>query len=124
MPGLPSNFYAGGLIQILHHISEHLLQCDAGTTIAELFNDEFDDLDFELALTCFEATYKLGFKESLWKASIEDYEEKTIEEFIETYLDPREQRDPLFVTKRFLYFEKSLSEALRDEYEPPPPQEF
>ena len=57
MPELPSSYYAGTLIQILHHISEELLQCDEGTTIAELFSDEFDDLDFELALTCFEATY-------------------------------------------------------------------
>ena len=61
MPGLPSSYYTGGFIQILHHISEQLIQCDSGTTIAELFNDEFDDLDFELALTCFEATHKLGF---------------------------------------------------------------
>ena len=124
MPGVPSSYYASGLVQILHHISDQLLQCDSGTTIGELFGDEFDDLDFELALTCFEATYRLGLKEAFWKTDIEEYEEKTIEEFIEAYLDPREQKDPLFVTKRFLFYEKSLSDALRDEYEAPPPQEF
>ena len=124
MPGMPSSYYVGGLIQILHYISDELLQCDSGTTIGELFSDEFDDLDFELALTCFEATYKVAFRESFWKTEIDDYEEKTIEEFLEAYLDPREQTDPLFVTKRFLFFEKSLSEALRDEYESPPPREY
>ena len=124
MPGVPASYYASGFVQILHYISDQLLQCDSGTTIAELFGDDFDDLDFELALTCFEATYKLGFKESFWKTDMEDYEEKSIEEFIEAYLDPREQKDPLFVTKRFLFYEKSLSDALRDEYEAPPPQEF
>jgi hypothetical protein len=124
MPSFPLSYYASGLIQILHYISDELVQCDSGTRIGELFNDEFDDLDFELALTCFEATYKLAFRESFWKVEIDDYEDKTIEEFLETYLDPGEQTDPLFITKRFLFFEKSLSEALREEYEAPPPQEF
>jgi hypothetical protein len=124
MPGMPTSYYVNSLIEILHFISDELLQCDAGTTIGELFGDDFDDLDFELALTCFEATHKVGFKEAVWKAEIEQYEESTLEEFLEQYLDPREQRDPLFVTKRFLFYEKSLSEALREEYEPPPPQEL
>jgi len=124
MPGMPTSYYVHSFVEILHYISDELLQCDAGTTIGELFSDDFDDLDFELALTCFEATHKLGFKETVWKNEIEEYEEKTLEEFLETYLDPREQKDPLFVTKRFLFYEKSLSDALREEYEAPPPQEF
>ena len=44
-------FYVSSFIEILHFVSEDLIQCDAGTTISELFSDEFDDLDFELALT-------------------------------------------------------------------------
>lgn len=124
MAGMPLSYYVSGLIQILHFISDELLQCDSSTTIGELFCEEFDDLDFELALTCFEATYKVAFAESCWKTEIDEYEDKTIEEFIEAYLDPREQTDPLFVTKRFLFFEKSLAEALRDEYESPPSQEY
>jgi hypothetical protein len=112
-------FYVSALIQILHYISDDLLQCDASTTIGELFSDEFDDLDFELALTCFEATHKVALKESFWKSEIDDLEELTLEEFIETQLDQREQKDPLFVTKRFLFYEKSLTDALREEYEGP-----
>ncbi len=115
-------FYVTSFIEILHFVSEDLIQCDAGTTISELFSDEFDDLDFELALTCFEATHKMGFKEEFWKIEIEDYEEKSIEEFLEEFLDPKEQKDPLFVTKRFLFYEKSLCEAMREEYEGPPPE--
>lgn len=124
MPGLPPSYYVHSFVEILHHITDELIQCDAGTTVGELFGDDFDDLDFELALTCFEATNKIAFKDSLWKTDIEEYDEKTLEEFLETYIDPREQKDPLFVTKRFLFYEKSLSDALRDEYESPPPQEL
>ena len=124
MPGLPTSYYVHSLIEILHYISEELLQCDAGTNIAELFSDEFDDLDFELALTCFEGTHKLAFREELWKSTLEDYEEKTIEEFVEEFLDPREQKDPLFVTKRIILYERSFADALREEYDSPPPQEF
>jgi hypothetical protein len=115
-------FYVGSFIEILHYISEDLLQCDAGTTIAELFSDEFDDLDFELALTCFEATHKIGFQEKFWEIEIEDYEELTLEEFLEAHLDPNEQKDPLFVTKRFLFYERSLCDAMREEFEGPPPE--
>ncbi len=114
---MPTSFYVHSLIQILHFVSDDLVQCDAATTIGELFGDEFDDLDFELALTCFEATHKVGFKDSFWELEMEDYEEKSLEEFIEDYLNPKEQTDPLFVTKRILFYEQSLSEVLREEYD-------
>ncbi len=118
---MPTSFYVHSLIQILHFVSDDLVQCDAATTVGELFGDEFDDLDFELALTCFEATHKVGFRESFWEVDMEEYEEMSLEEFIEAYLDPKEQNDPLFVTKRLLFYEKSLSEVLREEYEGPDP---
>lgn len=116
-------FYVSSFIQILHYISDDLLQCDASTTIGELFSDDFDDLDFELALTCFEATHKVALKESFWKSELDAFDEMTIEEFIETQVDQREQKDPLFVTKRFLFYEKSLTDALREEYEGPTAEE-
>ena len=122
---MSTSFYVSALIEILHYVSDDLLHCDSGTTIAELFNDEFDDLDFELALTCLEATHRVAFKEAFWKKPLEEHEELSLEELIEKYLDQREQKDPLFVTKRFMFFEGSLSAALRDEYEgPPPPDEY
>src|SRR5262245_40053814 len=105
---MPTSFYVSALIQILHYISDDLVQCDAGTTLGEIFNDEFDDLDFELALTCFEATHKLAWREAVWKEELDKFDELTLEEFVEKYLDPHEQKDPLFVTKRFLFYEKSL----------------
>jgi hypothetical protein len=120
---MATEFYVSSFIQILHYISDDLVQCDASTTIGELFGDEFDDLDFELAVTCFEATHKVAWRESFWKTDLEELEELTIEEFVETQLDPNEQKDPLFVTKRFLLYEKSLTDALREEYEGPQPPE-
>ena len=114
------SYYVTSFISILHFISDDLIQVDSPTRIAEIFGDEFDDLDFELALCCFEATHKVAFADKLWETDAEEYDELTIEEFIDTYVDPREQRDPLFVTKRFLMFQDSLTKALTDEAEEPP----
>ncbi len=118
--GDPMNYYVTSFISILHFISDDLIQVDSTTRIAEIFGDEFDDLDFELALCCFEATHKVAFADKLWETDAEEYDELSIEEFIDAYVDPREQRDPLFVTKRFLMFQDSLTKALTDEAEEPP----
>ncbi|HEY2343440.1 MAG TPA: hypothetical protein VGH90_10440 [Chthoniobacteraceae bacterium] len=112
---MPTHFYVSSFISIVHYISDDLVQCDASTRIAELFCEEFDDLDFELALCCFESTHKVAFKEKLWQGEPEDYEDSSIEEFIETFLDTQEQRDPLFVARRFLMFQESLTKALTEE---------
>ncbi len=109
------HYYVTSFITILHFISDDLIQCDSSTKIAELFSEEFDDLDFELALCCFEATHKVAFQDKLWQIEAEEYEDLTIEEFIETFIDGEEQRDPLFVTKRFLMFQESLTKALSEE---------
>ncbi len=117
----PVTYYVDSLIQILHCVSDSLVQCDATTQIGELYCEEFDDVDLELALCCFEATHKVAFSEELWKISPEEYEDQTIEEFIERYLDSREQRDPLFVTKRFLMFQDALTRALTEDGPSLPP---
>jgi hypothetical protein len=119
----PMSYYVTSFISILHFISDDLIQCDATTRVAELFGDEFDDLDFELALLCFESTHKLAFADKLWETEAEDYEELTIEEFIDAFVETKEQRDPLFVTKRFMMFQESLTQALTEEAEEPP-EEF
>jgi hypothetical protein len=119
------HYFVTSFISILHFISDDLLQCDSSTTIGEIFCDEFDDLDFELALSCFEATHKVAFSDKLWEVDPEDYEDLSIEEFIELYVDSNEQRDPLFVTKRFLMFQESLTKALTEEAdEPPSPDQY
>jgi hypothetical protein len=114
------SYYVDSFISILHFISDNLVHVDATTQIGELFCEEFDDVDFELALYCFEATHKVAFQNSLWEVPAEEYEDVTIEEFVEKYVDPREQRDPLFVTKRFLMFQEALTKALADEEQNPP----
>ena len=116
----PMSYYVTSFISIVHFISDDLIQCDATTRIAEMFGEEFDDLDFELALCCFESTHKVAFADRLWESDADDYEELTIEEFIDAYVEPQEQRDPLFVTKRFLMFQVSLTKALTEESEEPP----
>ena len=118
------HYFVTSFISILHFVSDDLLQCDATTTIGELFCEEFDDLDFELSLCYFEATHKVAFIDKLWEVEPEDYEDLTLEEFIDKYVDAREQRDPLFVTKRFLMFQESLTKALTEEAEEPPRDEF
>ena len=116
------SYYTDSFIAILHFVSEDFVQADATTAIGELFCEEFDDVDFELALCCFEATHKMAFTDELWKVPAEDYEDLTIEEFMEKFLDPREQRDPLFVTKRFLMFQEALTKALTEDTPPPDQQ--
>lgn len=110
-----SSFYTSSFIEIIHYLSEVLVQCDANTKLEELFGEEFDDVDFEMALCCFEATHKMAFREELQNVPIDQYEELTIEEFLETYLDQQEQKDPLFVAKRFRIFEEALTRALMEE---------
>ena len=120
----PMNYYVTSFINILHFISDDLIQVDSTTRIAEIFGDEFDDLDFELALCCFEATHKVAFADRLWDAEDEEYEELSIEEFIDSFVDGREQRDALFVTKRFMMYQDSLTKALTEEADGPPPDEY
>ena len=123
LPGdknFPVSFYVDSFVAIIHCISDSLVQCDASTQIGELFCNEFDDVDFELALTCFEATHRNAFVETLWKVDPTEYEDTTIEEFIERYLDPAEHTDPLFVTKRFLMFQETLTKVLSEENFNPP----
>jgi hypothetical protein len=124
--GFSVSYYVDSFIAILHFISDNLVQADASTQIGELFCDEFDDVDFELALCCFEATHKVAFVDNLWDVPAEEYEDLTIEEFIEKFVDPKEQRDPLFVTKRFLMFQEALTRALTEEggQQPPPSSEL
>ncbi len=124
MARVPLHFYVSSLVNIVHYISDELVQCDSSTRIAELFCDEFDDLDFELALCCFEATHRVAFQDKLWQGEPGDYEELSLEEFIETFVDSEEQRDPLFITKRFLMFQDSLTRALTEESQDPPSEEY
>ena len=114
-----STYYTSSLVEIIHYISDALVQCDASTRIAELFGEEFDDVDFEMALCCFEATHRLAFREDLTTVPIEQYEELSLEDFLETYLDQSEQKDPLFVAKRFRIFEEALTRAIAEEQSGP-----
>jgi hypothetical protein len=113
-----SQYYIESFVGIIHYVSDCLLQCDASTRIAELFCDEFDDVDFEMVLCCFEATHRVAFREELIQTPIEQYEELSIEEFLENFLDTTEQSDPLFVTKRFRMFEDALTRAIAEEGNP------
>jgi len=76
-----------------------------------------DDLDFELAVTCFEATNRV----SLDYADLEDdaFASLTIRTLITDRLvtESRELSDPLFVTKRFIMFKDALITALEGETE-------
>ena len=47
---------------------------------------------------------------------IDSYEELSLEEFLDTYLDLTEQKDPLFVAKRFCIFEDAITRAISEEH--------
>ena len=111
-----STYYTSSLVEIIHYVSDALVQCDASTKVAELFGEEFDDVDFEMALCCFEATHRLAFRDDLVQTPIDQYEELSLEEFLDTYLDMTEQKDPLFVTKRFRIFEDAITRAIAEEH--------
>jgi hypothetical protein len=110
-----SSYYTSSFIDIIHYLSDSLVQCDASTKIAELFGEEFDDIDFEMAMCCFEATHRLSFKQELVNIPIDQYENFSLEEFLEAYLDLAEQKDPLFVAQRFRMFEDALTRAIAEE---------
>ena len=114
-----STYYTSSLVEIIHYVSDALVQCDASTKVAELFGEEFDDVDFEMALCCFEATHRLAFRDDLIHTPIDQYEEISLEEFLDTYLDMIEQKDPLFVTKRFRIFEDAITRAIAEEHTGP-----
>ena len=114
-----SSYYISSFIDIIHYLSDSLVQCDASTKIAELFGEEFDDVDFEMAMCCFEATHRVAFKQELVNIPIDQYEERSLEEFLEAYLDLEEQKDPLFVAQRFRMFEDALTRAIAEEHTGP-----
>jgi hypothetical protein len=114
-----SAYHTSSFVEIIHYVSDALVQCDASTKVAELFGEEFDDVDFEMALCCFEATHRLAFRDTLVQTNVEEYEELSLEEFLDTYLDLTEQKDPLFVTKRFRIFEDAITRALAEEHSGP-----
>lgn len=105
------SYYVTSFIEIARYVSEDRLVCDGETTIQDLISEDFDTLDFELALYCFEATHKLAFDEKLWDLQLEEINDLTIEGFIETFLGREDQTDPLFVTRRFMMYRDTLEDA-------------
>jgi hypothetical protein len=108
------NYFVSSFVSIVRCITEDRVLCEESTRIDDLFGEEFDDLDFELTLCCFEATHRVAFSPQLSSLTADDYGHMTIEEFIEQFVETREQRDPLFITKRFLMFRDALEEAYSD----------
>ena len=117
------NFYVTSFVSILHFISDDLIQCDASTRIAELFCDEFDDLDFELAICCFEATTSRRLRGPALAVRAGGLRGNDDRGFHRGFVEDQEQRDPLFVTKRFLMFQESLTKAFTEESQGPEEEE-
>ena len=111
------NYLVHSFIAILIRVSGNTLVCDEQTTIEDLFSDEFDSLDFELAKCAFEATHKVIFIDPSDAEESEEYIHLTIEDYIEKCVNSGEQSDPLFVTERFLLFQEALEEAYDNEDE-------
>ncbi len=69
-----------------------------------------DSLDFELAVSCFEATHRVLLQYS--ELTEDELGEMTIASLITHHLvtNDRELLDPLFVTKQFCWFRNALFE--------------
>jgi hypothetical protein len=104
------NYLVTSFIGIAGRVSDNRALCDEDTTIADLLSHDFDDLDFELTKFCFEATHRI----QLTEAEPDDYLHLTIAQFIERFVEPVEQTEPLFVTDRFLLFRDALIRAVAD----------
>lgn len=80
-----------------------------GVVVSEQY---VDDLDFELAVACFEATHRVSL--DYHDLADEDIVNLTIRELITRYLvtEGKEMSDPLFITKRFLMFKEALVDAI------------
>jgi len=111
------NYLVHSFIAILIRVSGNTLVCDEQTEIQELWSDEFDTLDFELAKCAFEATHKVIFIEPADDDESEEYLQLSIEDYVEKCVNPAEQKDPLFITERFLLFQEALEDALDSEDE-------
>jgi len=109
------HYLVSSFAAIIRFISEDQILCEESTRIDDLFSDDFDDLDFELALCAFEATHRVSFSSELSDIPPDEYGNLTIEEFIEKYVLPEEQRDPQFITKRFLMFREAMEEYYEGE---------
>lgn len=117
------HYLVTSFLSIIRYVSEDRVLCEEVTRIQELFSDDFDDLDFELALCAFEATHRVAFSDRLWKQQPEDYEHLTIEEFLDQYVEPGEQRDSLFVAQRFVMFRETLDNAYYEREDDPEPND-
>ncbi len=76
-----------------------------------------DLLDFELAVTCFEATHRVYLDYA--DLEVEVFSALSIRRMIMDFLltDGRELSDPLFITKRFVMFRDALIAALEERNE-------
>ena len=106
------NYLVHSFIAILIRVSGNVLVCDEQTTIEELFSEDFDSVDFELAKCAFEATHRMIFIEPADEIESEEYLKMTLEDYVEQCTDATAQTDPMFVTERFLIFQEALEDAL------------
>jgi hypothetical protein len=102
-------------LEILQCVSVENMLVSPDEPLSVVVSDEsVDALDFELAVTCFEATHRVILDyESL---NLEEVGELTIRRMIEEHIvtEDRDLLDPLFVTKQFLAYRDSLLEALEE----------
>lgn len=105
-------------VKILSCVSETNKRVAPDTPLKRILSgQDYDSLDFELAVTCFEVTHHVSL--DYRDLTEEEFGELSIRRLIEEHLDTtgQESTDPLFVTKRFLIFKQALIQAIETYYE-------
>jgi len=102
-------------IQILQLVSLEDTLITSDMLLSDIVSEEgVDDLDFELAVICFEATHKVVLDYTLGEDQNND-ESLTLSDLIESHLvmNHPDISDSMFIAKRFIYFRDALFSSLR-----------
>ena len=94
-------------LQILTEVSEGKLRLNPTDTIAAIFEQGLQAVEFELALYSLEATTHREIAQDFYEGAIDDHWEKSISDFLGQYLSKSRESDTMFVTKVFKKFYQS-----------------
>ena len=110
-----NEMFVTSFVLILNQIAKERFICDSSTQLSELFEAGLDGIDFEIAITAFEATNRLIFESGLWSTPVEEYLSLSVGEFMERFMKGDVEKNPLYITNRLLDLRESIESNLAEE---------